>query len=156
MSIKESVTNDTMLNFDGDFDGDVACEQTLTFCRADVQITDLEDFIPLIELNIKQNEAALRGKAEAKTLKWGEDLERFLSPPDYILFADCIYYEEVSSFTTWGSLTGSEGERESEISLSVTDPGFLRKGGCQLQTTKEGRNLFVRSIFCKLHKKEEN
>ena len=85
-----------------------ACEQTLTFCRADVQITDLEDFIPLIELNVKQNEAALRGKAEAKTLKWGEDLERFLPPPDYILFADCIYYEEVKIVK--GSFTLSKGE----------------------------------------------
>lgn len=26
----------------------------------------------------------------------GEELEDFPSPPDYILMADCIYYEEVS------------------------------------------------------------
>ena len=65
------------------------------FYRAIVQITDLEDFVPLIELNVKHNEAVLRGQAEAKTLKWGEEIEKFLPSPDYILFADCIYYEEV-------------------------------------------------------------
>ena len=68
--------------------------------RAFVQITDLEDFIPLIQLNIKENEAILHGKAEAKALKWGEQARKFLPPPDYILFADCIYYEEVCASVT--------------------------------------------------------
>ena len=198
-------------------DGNVACKQTLTFFRADVQITDLEDFIPLIELNVKQNEAALRGKAEAKTLKWGEDMERFLPPPDYILFADCIYYEEVRSlrahlqkakanaksktFCQWrirdflegrgaptmkgrrrgeaptyywdnyeemkkigqrgkiveGSFTLGEGERESEISLSVTDPGFLRGEGASTADHKgEAPTYYSVKIFWKLHENKEN
>lgn len=60
-----------------------------------MEITDLPDFIPLIERNIKENSKVLRGKAVARTLNWGEDTEKPEEHPDFILFADCIYYEQV-------------------------------------------------------------
>jgi hypothetical protein len=63
-------------------------------CGADCVLTDLEDFIPLIQLNISNNQSALRGVAEARRLEWGSDVTSFLPCPDYILMADCIYYEQ--------------------------------------------------------------
>ncbi|CAH1254402.1 METTL21A [Branchiostoma lanceolatum] len=61
---------------------------------ADVRITDLQQFVPLMELNIKENAERIKGSVKASTLKWGEDITPFLPHPDYIIFSDCIYYEE--------------------------------------------------------------
>ncbi|XP_019406483.1 PREDICTED: protein-lysine methyltransferase METTL21D [Crocodylus porosus] len=65
-----------------------------SFCRADVTVTDLEELQDLLKLNIETNKHLLTGSIQAKVLKWGEDVTEFLPPPDYILMADCIYYEE--------------------------------------------------------------
>ncbi|XP_025059280.1 protein-lysine methyltransferase METTL21D, partial [Alligator sinensis] len=62
--------------------------------RADVTVTDLEELQDLLKLNIETNKHLLTGSIQAKVLKWGEDVTEFLPPPDYILMADCIYYEE--------------------------------------------------------------
>ncbi|XP_019349619.2 protein N-lysine methyltransferase METTL21D [Alligator mississippiensis] len=61
---------------------------------ADVTVTDLEELQDLLKLNIETNKHLLTGSIQAKVLKWGEDVTAFLPPPDYILMADCIYYEE--------------------------------------------------------------
>ncbi|XP_019375424.1 PREDICTED: protein-lysine methyltransferase METTL21D, partial [Gavialis gangeticus] len=66
----------------------------LSFCRANVTVTDLEELQDLLKLNIETNKHLLTGSIQAKVLKWGEDVTEFLPPPDYILMADCIYYEE--------------------------------------------------------------
>lgn len=67
------------------------------FCRADVTLTDLEDFIPLLNLNIDTNKHIFQGAARAQALKWGEPIkDSSLFNPDYILIADCVYYEEVN------------------------------------------------------------
>uniref|UniRef100_A0A2I3GV24 Valosin containing protein lysine methyltransferase n=1 Tax=Nomascus leucogenys TaxID=61853 RepID=A0A2I3GV24_NOMLE len=50
---------------------------------ANVVVTDLEEFTHLVT-----------GSVQAKVLKWGEEIEDFPPPPDYILMANCIYYEE--------------------------------------------------------------
>ncbi|XP_073433817.1 protein N-lysine methyltransferase METTL21D isoform X1 [Dendrobates tinctorius] len=60
----------------------------------DVTVTDLEDLQDLMKMNIKSNSALITGSCEAKVLKWGEDVTDFSPSPDYILMADCIYYEE--------------------------------------------------------------
>ncbi|XP_073433819.1 protein N-lysine methyltransferase METTL21D isoform X2 [Dendrobates tinctorius] len=62
--------------------------------RVDVTVTDLEDLQDLMKMNIKSNSALITGSCEAKVLKWGEDVTDFSPSPDYILMADCIYYEE--------------------------------------------------------------
>ncbi len=67
----------------------------LCFFSATCTITDLKDFVPLIDLNIKNNADLIRGTAKAQTLVWGEDVAQFLPPVDLILLADCIYYDEV-------------------------------------------------------------
>ncbi|XP_066464161.1 protein N-lysine methyltransferase METTL21D isoform X2 [Eleutherodactylus coqui] len=61
--------------------------------RANVTVTDLEDLQDLMKTNIENNSALLTGSCQAKVLKWGQDVVD-LPSPDYILMADCIYYEE--------------------------------------------------------------
>ncbi|XP_064652156.1 protein N-lysine methyltransferase METTL21D-like [Lineus longissimus] len=60
---------------------------------ASVTITDLEDFIPLMKMNIETNKDLVCGSVVAKTLKWGQDVTDF-GTPDVLLLADCIYYGE--------------------------------------------------------------
>ncbi|KAG8449186.1 hypothetical protein GDO86_016023 [Hymenochirus boettgeri] len=61
---------------------------------ANVTVTDLEDVQDLMKLNIQCNNHLITGSCQAKVLKWGEKAEEFMPNPDYILMADCIYYEE--------------------------------------------------------------
>nr|XP_045756766.1 protein N-lysine methyltransferase METTL21D isoform X4 [Mirounga angustirostris] len=62
---------------------------------ADVVVTDLEELQDLLKMNINMNKHLVTGSVQAKVLKWGEEIEDLTSPPDYILMADCIYYEEL-------------------------------------------------------------
>ncbi|KAM4899236.1 LOW QUALITY PROTEIN: protein N-lysine methyltransferase METTL21D [Sylvia borin] len=59
-----------------------------------VTVTDLEELQELLMVNIENNKHLVTGSVRAKVLKWGEDVTEFQPPPDYILMADCIYYEE--------------------------------------------------------------
>ncbi|XP_075699442.1 protein N-lysine methyltransferase METTL21D isoform X2 [Rhinoderma darwinii] len=61
---------------------------------ADVTVTDLEDLQDLMKKNIDSNSTLITGSCQAKVLKWGEDALEFSPSPDYVLMADCIYYEE--------------------------------------------------------------
>lgn len=61
---------------------------------AHVTITDLEDLQDLLNVNIEKNKHLISGSIQAKVLKWGENVSDFCPTPDYILIADCIYYEE--------------------------------------------------------------
>ena len=67
-------------------------------------ITDLESCLPLMQINISENEEQITGKIEAKILDWNSH-DTLTSQPDYILISDCIYYSEVSNllFTTCSS-----------------------------------------------------
>ncbi|KAM6462531.1 protein N-lysine methyltransferase METTL21D isoform 1-T1 [Liasis olivaceus] len=61
---------------------------------ANVTVTDLEEVQDLLKMNIEKNQHLVSGSIQAKVLKWGEDVTDFLPAPDFILMADCIYYEE--------------------------------------------------------------
>ncbi|KAF6216369.1 hypothetical protein GE061_000710 [Apolygus lucorum] len=68
---------------------------------ADVILTDLPDVIPQLSKTIELNRIPIaegRGKAMAMELKWGASvqpiLDKWSGPPNVILVADCIYYEE--------------------------------------------------------------
>ncbi|KAG8517720.1 Protein-lysine methyltransferase METTL21D, partial [Galemys pyrenaicus] len=76
---------------------------------ADVVVTDLEELQDLLKMNINMNKHLVTGSIQAKVLKWGEEIEGFPSP-DYILMADCIYYEESLEplLKTLKELSGSE------------------------------------------------
>ncbi|CAH2327895.1 Hypothetical predicted protein [Pelobates cultripes] len=61
---------------------------------ANVILTDLEELQDLMKMNIDRNADLITGSCQAKVLKWGEDVTEFMPPSNYILMADCIYYEE--------------------------------------------------------------
>ncbi|KAM9777935.1 protein N-lysine methyltransferase METTL21D [Neosynchiropus ocellatus] len=62
---------------------------------AQTTVTDLEELQSLLALNIQENRDLIAtGSITAKVLRWGEDVSDFLPAPDYILMADCIYYEQ--------------------------------------------------------------
>ncbi|GAB1606730.1 protein-lysine methyltransferase METTL21D-like [Argonauta hians] len=60
---------------------------------AQVYITDLESYVPLMHVNIEENREHTTGSIEALTLDWQHS--HFTCPNlDYILVSDCIYYSE--------------------------------------------------------------
>ncbi|XP_061553215.1 protein-lysine methyltransferase METTL21D [Phycodurus eques] len=60
-----------------------------------VSVTDLEDLQTLLKVNIQDNQTLITsGSITAKVLEWGKDVSGFLPPPNYVLMADCIYYEQ--------------------------------------------------------------
>ncbi|XP_078001027.1 protein N-lysine methyltransferase METTL21D-like [Glandiceps talaboti] len=62
---------------------------------AGVVLTDLEEFVPLMKMNIKTNEQHFQGSAEAKSLKWGDNIDdTMIQGPDFVFISDCIYYGE--------------------------------------------------------------
>ncbi|XP_032882459.1 protein-lysine methyltransferase METTL21D [Amblyraja radiata] len=61
---------------------------------ANVTVTDLEELQDLLNVNINDNKHLVTGSIQAKVLKWGETITDLPSDPDYILVADCIYYEQ--------------------------------------------------------------
>ena len=68
-----------------------------SYFRTDCVLTDLQRCLPLIDHNITQNKQILSGEASAKEVRWGVDHDLIgLQYPDYVLMADCIYYEAVS------------------------------------------------------------
>lgn len=62
---------------------------------ADATITDMDNIVPLIEYNIKQNSTLLRGCVQARPLVWGNDALTNQHWPslDYLILANCVYYE---------------------------------------------------------------
>ncbi|KAI6646104.1 Protein-lysine methyltransferase METTL21D-like [Oopsacas minuta] len=59
---------------------------------ADVILTDLEEIVPLLNVNIKLNKVLIEGTAVGKTLKWGG--ASGFDMPDVILMSDLVYYSE--------------------------------------------------------------
>ena len=68
------------------------------FDRANVTVTDLPEFVPLMDYNIRDNTASVTGTIRAASLTWGSAAGREVpAAPDMVLLADCIYYEEVGT-----------------------------------------------------------
>lgn len=62
-----------------------------------VTITDLPEFLGLMEKNIMENRDRLGCPVEARELSWGNEQQMRQFPiPEVVLVADCIYYEQVS------------------------------------------------------------
>jgi len=64
-------------------------------CSAQCVITDLDEFVPLMQLNIDANSHLLKGSIRAEALCWGSHTSGRFCFPDYVLLADCIYYKAV-------------------------------------------------------------
>ncbi|XP_042225319.1 protein-lysine methyltransferase METTL21D-like isoform X2 [Homarus americanus] len=85
-----------------------------------VTITDLPQFLPLMNKNILQNQDKFECAVEARELTWGNTEQGVdLSTPDIIVVADCIYYQESLEplVSTLGSLCG----RSTTIILSYEE-----------------------------------
>ncbi|XP_060576625.1 protein N-lysine methyltransferase METTL21D-like [Ruditapes philippinarum] len=61
---------------------------------AKVSITDLDQFVPLMQLNIDTNKQLFQHPVQAKELVWGSEVKTEYQDVDILLLADCIYYEE--------------------------------------------------------------
>lgn len=67
-------------------------------------LTDLEEFVPLMNLNIENNISNIAGSCNSAALKWGTTVPDNLRHPDIVLMADCIYYEEVLNWNKCSAL----------------------------------------------------
>ncbi|GFO28945.1 protein-lysine methyltransferase mettl21d-like [Plakobranchus ocellatus] len=64
-------------------------------------VSDLPELVPLIKQNIDTNREKLSGSCQAAALTWGDEDQMkslkdasFPEGPDYIMVADCVYYQE--------------------------------------------------------------
>ena len=77
-------------------------------------LTDLESLMPLIEYNCEQNKAELSGPICARVLHWGLSTAQLQPPPDYLILANCVYYQ-----------SSLEPLRDSLLELSTPDTCIL-------------------------------
>ena len=68
------------------------------YTRCKVTLTDLPEYIPLLEKNVELNSGEISfGSIESKVLRWGEEEgtgeSRLLLETDLVVVSDCIYYE---------------------------------------------------------------
>ncbi|XP_037995559.1 protein-lysine methyltransferase METTL21D isoform X1 [Motacilla alba alba] len=91
---------------------------------ANVTVTDLEELQELLMVNIENNKHLVTGSVRAKVLKWGEDVTEFQPPPDYILMADCIYYEEGSARSAVWDVSGLDSSSLFLVSLGNSSPSL--------------------------------
>ncbi|RUS73376.1 hypothetical protein EGW08_018854 [Elysia chlorotica] len=68
---------------------------------ADSFVTDLPELVPLMQQNLDKNRERIPGSCQALPLKWGDaDQIKHLKEtvfndgPDYIMLADCVYYDD--------------------------------------------------------------
>ncbi|CAF3411492.1 unnamed protein product [Rotaria socialis] len=60
-----------------------------------VTLTDREEYLELIDFNIKKNQNMLTGTAQGKTLFWGDDInekEDYFQNLDFVIVANCVYH----------------------------------------------------------------
>ena len=70
--------------------------ESLLKYRAYVVISDLPEFISLMELNIVANQRSISGSIKCVELIWGEGYPyQCQMNPDFVFLSDCIYYKEV-------------------------------------------------------------
>lgn len=80
---------------------------------SDATITDLDAVVPLLQYNILRNQATIRGNVTSLPLNWGTDVTNFLPSPDYLILANCIYYE--SSFEPLAETVRSLASADTEV-----------------------------------------
>ena len=56
-------------------------------------LTDLESLLPLLEYNCEKNRENLTGPVRAEALHWGLSTAKLQPPPDFLILANCVYYQ---------------------------------------------------------------
>ena len=96
-------------------------------------LTDLLEFVELMNLNVLENSALVTGSARAQSLTWGKDCDKDLDGCEAILMSDVVYYEQSlkTLVKTLGQLTRpgtkilmSYEERTSSEKQSIRDKFF--------------------------------
>lgn len=65
-----------------------------SYLGASTLITDLDSLVPLLAYNISQNSKLFSiGSISARPLCWGSKPDTDLLHPDFLILANCIYYE---------------------------------------------------------------
>ncbi|GAB6024198.1 Methyltransferase-like protein 21D [Chamberlinius hualienensis] len=84
---------------------------TAAVLGADVILTDISEYVDLMQKNIEYNQLYIKGKIQCKSLYWGKSDEEFAKcAPKYILVSDCVYYKQSLEplFETLSNLSGKD------------------------------------------------
>jgi len=107
-----------------------------SYLGASVVVTDLDSLVPLLVHNINQNSNMISaGSISARPLCWGAEPDTDLLHPDFLIMANCIYYE-------------SSLETLLETVLTLTSTGRSKTVilACYEERTKE-----IRELVCRWH-----
>ena len=106
------------------------------YLGASAVITDLDSLVPLLDLNINQNNKLFSaGTISAKPLCWGSKPDTDLIHPDFLILANCIYYE-------------SSLETLLETVLTLTSAGH---SGTVVLACYEERTKEISQLVCRWH-----
>lgn len=109
------------------------------YLGATAYITDYDSLVPLMAYNIERNQVLLdngTGKVTARALCWGTqhfDLTNDILAPDFLVLANCIYYE-----------SSLEPLLDTVLALTVNGTAKTVLLACYEERTKEIRGLVSR------------
>jgi len=107
-----------------------------SYLGASVIVTDLDSLVPLLDHNITKNNHLLRaGAMTAKAYCWGSEPDEDLLHPDFLVLANCVYYESSLETLLDTVLTLTSGGRSNTVILA-----------CYEDRTKE-----ISALVCRWH-----
>jgi len=107
-----------------------------SYLGASAVITDLDSLVPLLAHNISQNNNLFSaGTITARSLCWGSKPDSDLLHPDFLILANCIYYE-------------SSLEMLLETVLTLTSAGH---SGTVVLACYEERTKEISQLVCRWH-----
>lgn len=106
------------------------------YLGASVIITDLESLVPLLDHNVNENRHLLgAGSVVAKPLCWGNPPDSDMLHPDFLVLANCVYYE-----------SSLENLRETVLALTSEARSETVILACYEERTKE-----IGDLICRWH-----
>jgi len=104
------------------------------YLGASVVLTDLHSLVPLLDHNINRNSSLMTaGSVSARPLCWGSEPDTDLLHPDFLILANCVYYE-----------SGLETLLETVLTLTSAGRSETVILACYEERTKEIRELVSR------------
>jgi len=105
-----------------------------SYLGASAVVTDLDSLVPLLAHNISQNDKLFHaGSISAQPLCWGSTPDTSLLHPDFLILANCIYYE-----------SGLENLLETVLTLTSAGRSETVVLACYEERTKEISELVHR------------
>ena len=107
-----------------------------SYLGASVVVTDLDSLVPLLAHNINKNSNIMSaGSISARPLCWGSEPDTDLLHPDFLILANCIYYESSLETLLETVLTLTSAGRSETVILA-----------CYEERTRE-----IRELVCRWH-----